>query len=488
MKHRLLTSAMVLTALLLTAVPASAAAAFSPVRAYEGQFVDVPAREWYYDNVKALYELGLTSGQDDTHFAPQSSMTAAEAIAMAARLRSLHDRADAEAGPAQYDAGGEWYSPYTAYLQALSVVDGDFVQDPERNITRAELAHVLARTLPESIFQEEDHRRRAVNDQILTVSLANLRYLPDLREDTPYLEDILWLYRWGIAAGSDEWGSFLPDQPVSRSEAAALVTRLVYGELRRDLPWSREDAYSAQHLTMGHLVRSDGAFYTAPSAGDRAQIEADVEWMLSRGGRRISLRYPPNTLNQAGVTKLLDAFLSAARLHVEQTYNSAQCSFTPATGNLVMDFSSSLYGADKLDYYRTATMEAAAQVHDEMWRSGAITPETSDYDIARLYYTWICEHCRFDYNCGDGSMSHSGWRVFYEGLAVCDGYTAAYNLLLKLEGIDCATAATPGHIWTTATLDGVLWHIDVTWADQSYGMESRYFCMTPDFALSRSDL
>ena len=229
MKHRLLTSAMVLTALLLTAVPASAAAAFSPVRAYEGQFVDVPAREWYYDNVKALYELGLTSGQDDTHFAPQSSMTAAEAIAMAARLRSLHDRADAEAGPAQYDAGGEWYSPYTAYLQALSVVDGDFVQDPERNITRAELAHVLARTLPESIFQEEDHRRRAVNDQILTVSLANLRYLPDLREDTPYLEDILWLYRWGIAAGSDEWGSFLPDQPVSRSEAAALVTRLVYG-------------------------------------------------------------------------------------------------------------------------------------------------------------------------------------------------------------------------------------------------------------------
>lgn len=52
MKHRLLTCAMVLTALLLTAAPASAEAAFFPVRTYGGQFVDVPAREWYYDNVK----------------------------------------------------------------------------------------------------------------------------------------------------------------------------------------------------------------------------------------------------------------------------------------------------------------------------------------------------------------------------------------------------------------------------------------------------
>ena len=68
---------------------------------------------------------------------------------MAARLRSLHDWADAEAGPAQYSPGGAWYSPYTAYLGALSVVDGDFLRDPERDITRAELAHVLARTLPE---------------------------------------------------------------------------------------------------------------------------------------------------------------------------------------------------------------------------------------------------------------------------------------------------------------------------------------------------
>ena len=102
----------------------------------------------------------------------------------------------------------------------------DFLRDPERDITRAELAHVLARTLPESIFQEEDHRRRSANDQVLAASMANLRYLPDLTEDTPYLEDILWLYRWGIAAGSDERGAFLPNQPVSRSEAAALMTEM----------------------------------------------------------------------------------------------------------------------------------------------------------------------------------------------------------------------------------------------------------------------
>lgn len=485
MKHRLVTCAIILAALLLAAAPASAAD-FSPVRTYAGQFVDVPAGSWYHDNVKALYELGLTSGQDAAHFAPDSSMTAAEALAMAARLRSLWDCAGAEAGPSQYGSGEAWYSPYTDYLQALSVVDGAFVQNPERDITRAELAHVLSRILPDSIFQEADYRRRSANERVLAASLANLRYLPDLKEDTPYLEDILWLYGWGIAAGSDEWGSFLPDQPVSRSEVAALVTRLVYGDLRRDLPWSYEDAYSAQGLTMRHLAGSDGSFYAAPSAGDQAAIEANVRRMFARGERRITLRYPPNTLDQKTVTELLDAFLSAARLHVEQTYNSAQCSFTPATGELILDFSSSLYGADKLEYYRTATMEAAARIHDQMWRSGAITADTSDYDTARLYYAWLCGHCRFDYDCGDDSMSHSGWRAFYEGLAVCDGYTAAYNLLLKLEGIPCATVSTPDHIWTVAELDGTSYHIDTTWGDMTTGdVDYQYFAMSEKAALGR---
>ena len=82
-------------------------------------------------------------------------------------------------------------------------------------------------------------------------------------------------------------------------------------------------------------------------------------------------------------------------------------------------------------------------------------------------------------------MSHSGYQAFATGLAVCDGYTAAYNLLLKLEGIRCGTYSTTNHIWTVAELDGETYHIDTTWGDQDSGIDYRFFAMTEKFAVGR---
>ena len=63
----------------------------------------------------------------------------------------------------------------------------------------------------------------------------------------------------------------------------------------------------------------------------------------------------------------------------------------------------------------------------------------SDYEKARVYFTWICDNCVYDYSAGDSSLSHIAYSLFHNGTAVCDGYTGAYNLLLKLEGIDCTS-------------------------------------------------
>ena len=69
--------------------------------------------------------------------------------------------------------------------------------------------------------------------------------------------------------------------------------------------------------------------------------------------------------------------------------------------------------------------------------------------------------------------------LFHSGTAVCDGYTGAYNLLLKLEGITCSTLSNSNHIWTLATLDGTQVHIDTTWGDSGSVISYDYFAMTP---------
>ena len=85
------------------------------------------------------------------------------------------------------------------------------------------------------------------------------------------------------------------------------------------------------------------------------------------------------------------------------------------------------------------------------------------------------------YKYGTGRRKSSVARVhlFENGTAVCDGYTGAYNLLLKLEGIDCYALPNATHIWTVATLDGTDYHIDTTWGDSGNSINYDYFAMTP---------
>ena len=122
---------------------------------------------------------------------------------------------------------------------------------------------------------------------------------------------------------------------------------------------------------------------------------------------------------------------------------------------------------------------AAIAVHDALWEQGILTPRSTQREIALAYYQWIAAHCTYDDAADNTSVSHLPYSLFRNGKAVCDGYTGAYNLLLKLEGIDCYALPNDTHIWTVAVLDGETVHIDATWGDQGAAASGQYFAMTP---------
>ena len=477
MKRTIPSLALILLLMIGLAVPA---AALSPVHTYQGQFVDIAPGDWYYNNVKKLYEFGLSNGKNTPdHFAPGDNITLAEAVTMAARLRSLYETGSSEAGPDKFRSDSTaWYAPYAAYLKSLSVIGREFDGSYDQPATRAQMAHILANTLPSSHFT-------AINGQAVTVGYASRRYIRDVTEYTPYQQEILTLYRWGILSGMDQAGSFHPDEQIQRCQAAAMITRLVSSELRITLNWDLALAYSKNGTTMEELVTSDGTFHSAPSADDTGAIDDNLRYMLSRGERRLVLSYGRKKLSESDAAAISSAFLSGMRFYVEHGYNKVVYSYSAASGTLVLTFSSSLYDDQMIDSYRQATMEAAIRVHDTLWENGTITSATTQYDKARAYYTWLCQNCVYDYNSTDTSLSHCGYSAFANGLAVCDGYTAAYNLLLKLEGIPCTTMSTPDHNWTVAELDGTTYHIDPTWGDQSGTISYRYFAMTEAASLAR---
>ena len=187
-----------LLALSLMSVPALAkensADNFVRGKTYASQFSDLPEDHTFYENVAALYEYGLSVGQADGTYGLTAPMTVGQAVIFAGRIRSLYRTGDPEAGPAAFTAAAiglkdaqRVYAPYLWYLQAEGVLDKALDEQLADVAARAQMAHVLANLLPETVLPP-------VNDSLITQAYASRRRITDVTEYTPYYDDILKLY------------------------------------------------------------------------------------------------------------------------------------------------------------------------------------------------------------------------------------------------------------------------------------------------------
>ena len=243
--------------------------------------------------------------------------------------------------------------------------------------------------------------------------------------------------------------------------------------LRVTPEWDLSAVSSAEGVSLSDLVEP-GTYIASPSTWE--EMDESIRYMLANDSSQLILHYPGVAFAKA--RKLMEETLAVIKVYCEQSYNTVTCSYT-TTGEVTLNFSAAGAG-NRLEAYRESTMNAAAAVHDAMWESGLINASMTELEKARVYYQWICDNCAYDFRAGDDSISHIPYNLFENGLAVCDGYTGAYNLLLKLEGIACGALANDTHIWTVATLDGVEYHIDTTWGDTGSVISYDYFAMTEE--------
>lgn len=444
---------------------------FSAVHSYEGDFSDVDEGCWYAPAVASAYEYGLLSGRGGGRFAPQDHITIAELLTIAARLRCIYQSGSDALLTAGTDAKETWYAPYIAYLKSENLLDNRFEGFYLLPASRAQMAGIFAFALPEEWYED-------INTEIVTAGYASGDFIADVTEKTPYRSEILLMYRRGLLSGADARGSFLPEHSVSRAEIAALLTRVVEPETRVTLDWVVAPYHSAAGKTFSDLIAAPENVPDAPSAKDSAAIDALVRNMLARGERSITLNYA-KALTPSSASALTQAFTSRVKTYCEQMYNAVSCK-AYSGGRVVLSFSSTAGTDSQLASYRAKALAAAIEVHDSLWESGMLDYGMSEYEIARTYFLWLCDNCRYDEDTEDDSLSHLAYGALVNGLAVCDGYTGAYNLLLKLEGIECSALFNDTHIWTIAALDGQEFHIDVTWGDQFGRTDLRYFGMSAE--------
>ncbi len=132
------------------------------------------------------------------------------------------------------------------------------------------------------------------------------------------------------------------------------------------------------------------------------------------------------------------------------------------------------------------TFETKAKVLNESLKtSGAINSSMTQREIAKVLFKEVTTMVDYDneaYNTADiNPASFTGYGAITNKVAVCQGYTALYNYLLKLNGIQCfgqegeLYKGRVLHLWTVAFLDGEKSYIDTTYGDQAGYTDYGYF-------------
>jgi spore germination protein YaaH len=163
---------------------------------------------WAKEFILTSYENGWMNGMSADSFSPDSSLTRAQAAAVLVRMLGLPVQVDS--ANRFSDCGGHWAAAYIDTARKYGIVSGvgDNLFDPERPVTREEIAVMLQNILGET-------------------GGGALSSFPDVAEDThPWSYDAIEaLGSLGIITGYPD-GSFRPTNPVTRAEFAALAARM----------------------------------------------------------------------------------------------------------------------------------------------------------------------------------------------------------------------------------------------------------------------
>lgn len=172
-------------------------------------FSDVSEDSWFRPYVQAAYAASLVSGTSPTTYSPDSSLTLAEAVTLAARIYAENHKESVPTG------GSPWYKAAYDYCVSKKVLDASTfpLSSMTNAATRFEMAAILDGAIPAERM-----------DNSVTVSS-----IPDIQETDKYGAMVYRWYRAGIVAG-DKDGSFNGNRAIKRSEVAkilCLINKLV---------------------------------------------------------------------------------------------------------------------------------------------------------------------------------------------------------------------------------------------------------------------
>ena len=170
-------------------------------------FTDM-AGHWAAADVLAMNKAGIVSGVSDTLFDPDRNITRAEFAAIIARALKLSDKT------ADYkDVNGEWFAPYVGACSEAGIISGyDGYFRPNDNITRQEMAVIIVNAYS---YLEKQGANGGIDNFTDKAEIADwAKAAVDTASSV------------GLISGMGD-GTFAPNANATRAQAASIVKRLL---------------------------------------------------------------------------------------------------------------------------------------------------------------------------------------------------------------------------------------------------------------------
>ena len=266
MKKRLISLVLVVLSILLTILPASAAASlsnFNRQRSYRNEFSDVSPDAWYYPGISGVYEYGVMDGKDGGVFDPAGRLTIAETIKIAAILHNSYS-----GGTQNFIQGSPWYATYVDYAVSNGI-PVDTYSNYNAAATRSDFAVMLAGAFPD--------------EAVTPVNRVDDGAIPDVFESYSYGQAVYKLYRAGVLTGADSEGSFYPGRSLTRAEAATIIMRMIDANSRVLFSLSAE--LSAEEI---YKLASPGVFYIEIFDREGELLKTGSGFFISEAGLAVT--------------------------------------------------------------------------------------------------------------------------------------------------------------------------------------------------------
>ena len=221
------------------------------------------------------------------------------------------------------------------------------------------------------------------------------------------------------------------------------------------------------------------------------EVAEKVTEMLNRGDEGLLTVYAKN-INEDELT-LINFYLDSLKGNVTNIRTISQGSDVIKV-ELQVNRSDDSYVLDAIKYGNAipANKEKAKELEEKVKYilANYIKSNMTDFDKELAIHDYIVNNCTYGFFNDGSEIEYSAYGALVKGKAVCSGYAAAMDLLLKCAGVDSrfvvgyaessqrqfddSNIKTEGvskkdmednHAWNQVCIDGIWYNVDVTWDD-----------------------